>query len=168
MTSGVKQREWVIKQFRSELSVLLLPSVCHTNTLHVTKVILVMAQHVIIQQRWERDGARLEHSTSNLIFFLLRFGVDFGPFSRRFSADFRCRISRGGMLQYRVSLYNKNDRSETVLTGSSGVTGSGCAGCHRNYCKANRSFPVIEKATGKKVCHFPHNQTLITPLQYCK
>ena len=51
--SGVKQREWVIQQFRSELSVLSLPFVCHTNTytLHVTKVILVMAQHVIIQQR---------------------------------------------------------------------------------------------------------------------
>ena len=83
-------------------------------------------------QRYERDGARFEHSTS--IFFFFSFWGWFWAIFPTFSADFRCRISRGGMLQYRVSLYNKNDRSETVVTVRSRVTVSGSAGSHRDYC----------------------------------
>ena len=74
--------------------------------------------------------------TFNFVFFFVFFSFwgRFWAIFPTFSADFRCRISRGGMLQYRVSLYNKNHWSETVVTVGSRVTVSGSAGSHRDYC----------------------------------
>ena len=72
----------------------------------------------LIKTLWKMND-RLNQVKGNfgLILFYLTFWGWFWAISWHFC-----------MLQYRVSLYNKKHRSETVITGSTGLTGSESAG----------------------------------------